>query len=529
MIYTNHNNFCFQGMLVLPGASFLANACASIAGTAAFGLITMKVLFRNYPKFPSSDIGTHPVAAVKGFRIKTTESKHFTVQFQLFYPCNVVKPEHERSKKLSENNTYMRCRALEGLCRTMGNNKLLRFILKCCLKNKASTHLQDGFAENIAVLDNSLSNDEISASENKYPIVVFSHGLFGSMEEYSTICSEIASLGFIVVAPEHEDGSASYAEKATCNQNTCESIENIQVVIDDGKSIWDLTNDTEEFFESYVIPYKTPKGVVYDEKSSVVEFRRPFLHQRYDEICNVLDALKQLALDTNDTKQMRDANCSTSTHNFSREKLKEILSVSSLNSNGDNSVVLAGHSFGGSTIQFVMHQLKEKSSKMLHDFNIKSLILLDPWVSPVSDDVLSQTFTIPTLNVFCEPFVTWTPKKVPHELEGVIKMLQANQNSKLHQKNNEHFQCVAIRGTKHQFFSDVPYWIPKCMSKYGGVSGKTNIMTSRSCMHKLIAKFILEKDTSQDFNLTSDEMRYVYNVEKAMLLPPTAPAKTIAQ
>ena len=67
------------------------------------------------------------------------------------------------------------------------------------------------------------------------------------------------------------------------------------------------------------------------------------------------------------------------------------------------------------------------------------------------------------------------------------------------------------------------------MSKYGGVSGKTNIMTSRSCMHKLIAKFILEKDTSQDFNLTSDEMRYVYNVEKAMLLPPTTLAKTIAQ
>ena len=110
----------------------------SIAGTAAFGLITMKVLFRNYPKFPSSDIGTHPVAAVKGFRIKTTESKHFTVQFQLFYPCNVVRPEHERSKKLSENNTYMRCRALEGLCRTMGNNKLLRFILNCCLKMRLS-------------------------------------------------------------------------------------------------------------------------------------------------------------------------------------------------------------------------------------------------------------------------------------------------------------------------------------------------------------------------------------------------------
>ena len=39
--------------------------------------------------------------------------------------------------------------------------------------------------------------------EEKFPVIVFSHGLTGCRTSYSVICSELSSHGFIVAAVEH--------------------------------------------------------------------------------------------------------------------------------------------------------------------------------------------------------------------------------------------------------------------------------------------------------------------------------------
>jgi len=44
-----------------------------------------------------------------------------------------------------------------------------------------------------------------------YPLVIFSHGLAGTMNIYSTQCAALAARGFVVCALEHEDGSAMHA------------------------------------------------------------------------------------------------------------------------------------------------------------------------------------------------------------------------------------------------------------------------------------------------------------------------------
>merc|ERR1712139_431684 len=45
----------------------------------------------------------------------------------------------------------------------------------------------------------------------RWPVALFSHGLCGTRSMYSTLCTELASQGYIVIAPEHTDGSACLA------------------------------------------------------------------------------------------------------------------------------------------------------------------------------------------------------------------------------------------------------------------------------------------------------------------------------
>ena len=58
---------------------------------------------------------------------------------------------------------------------------------------------------------------------SKYPVVVFSHGLGGNANAYSSICGNLASCGTVVFAPEHRDGSCPVAFAKTKRSNSISS------------------------------------------------------------------------------------------------------------------------------------------------------------------------------------------------------------------------------------------------------------------------------------------------------------------
>jgi hypothetical protein len=116
---------------------------------------------------------------------------------------------------------------------------------------------------------------------------------------YTSLCSQIASFGFIVVAIEHEDGSAVYASPSTSNGAN----------------------------PIYFTPI--PDTLTYGNRKEVVDFRQPFLDKRVKEMIHVLRCLSGTA----DKDSIR-----------TDPLLQSILAAAD-----KNRVHLMGHSFGGTT------------------------------------------------------------------------------------------------------------------------------------------------------------------------------------
>ncbi|KAK7815571.1 hypothetical protein U0070_005683 [Myodes glareolus] len=169
----------------------------------------------------------------------------------------------------------------------------------------------------------------------KYPLIVFSHGLGGFRTIYSAIGIGLASYGFIVAAVEHRDGSAS----AT-------------YYFDD-----QMAAKTDNKSWLYL------KMLKQEEEERV---RKEQVRQRAKECSQALSAILDIAYG-NPKENILDSD-------FDLEKLKGAI-------DGDKIAVI-GHSFGGAT---VIQTLSE-------DQRFKCGIALDPWMYPVSEELHSKIF-----------------------------------------------------------------------------------------------------------------------------------------
>uniref|UniRef100_A0A8R1DE88 1-alkyl-2-acetylglycerophosphocholine esterase n=1 Tax=Caenorhabditis japonica TaxID=281687 RepID=A0A8R1DE88_CAEJA len=172
-----------------------------------------------------------------------------------------------------------------------------------------------------------IENSQLSTKKDKWPIVVFSHGLGGSRTFYSTYCTSLASHGYVVAAVEHRDQSACWT--------------------------YQLTEKNGELVEQ-------PIKIKIIEKNEKNEFkiRNQQVGKRVSECVKALNVLEQMNLGTVPEKILIG-----SEYNWAQFKDKLIISTASV----------IGHSFGGAT--------SLASSAYTTDF--QKAIVLDGWTLPL--------------------------------------------------------------------------------------------------------------------------------------------------
>ncbi|XP_048358257.1 platelet-activating factor acetylhydrolase 2, cytoplasmic [Sphaerodactylus townsendi] len=194
----------------------------------------------------------------------------------------------------------------------------------------------------------------LKSSNHKYPLIIFSHGLGAFRTVYSSICAEMASRGFLVIALEHRDRSASATYFC--------KVESEAVDIPEAP--------VQEEWLSY-------QGVPKDQKE--FHFRNPQVHQRANECIRGL-------------KLIRSINGGKAAVNL----LHTDFDLSSLEDNVDLSrVAVMGHSFGGATA--ILALVKE--------VQFKCAIALDAWMFPLENSMYPKV-TKPVLFVNTETFQT---------------------------------------------------------------------------------------------------------------------------
>ncbi|XP_026531807.1 platelet-activating factor acetylhydrolase 2, cytoplasmic [Notechis scutatus] len=203
---------------------------------------------------------------------------------------------------------------------------------------------------------------------HKYPLIIFSHGLGAFRTAYSAICIEMASRGFLVMALEHRDRSAS------------------------ATYFCKLDPEAPDLHEAPIHEeWLTYRRVPTDQKE--FPFRNPQLHQRANECKRAY-------------RLMQSINSGKVVANL----LRTDFDLSVLKDNVDlTKAVVMGHSFGGATA--VLALVKEAQ--------FKCAVALDAWMFPLENSVYPKV-TKPVLFINTESFQT---------AESVAKMKKINATS----------------------------------------------------------------------------------------------------
>ncbi|XP_066452471.1 platelet-activating factor acetylhydrolase isoform X2 [Eleutherodactylus coqui] len=347
---------------------------------------------------------------------------------RLFYPC-VDGEEYEEAVWIPKREYYL------GLADTLKLNRtIVDFIfsyyfgsVKCPAKMNAPFKPGD-----------------------KYPLVIFSHGLGAFRTLYSAICIGLASQGIVVAAVEHRDESASatFYLRERSSADSCE-------------------NDVDcEALEEVWLYNKSPKP-------GADEFPLRFeqVQKRADECLQALD----LMLDINAGKPVTNALSS----NFDWSLLKDSID--------DQKAAVAGHSFGAATAIKALGR----------DSRFRCGVALDAWMYSLRDEIFS-TIHQPVLFVNSEKF-QW--------VDNVLLMKKMD-STRVERK------MITIKGSVHQSFPDFTFLTGYLIGKIFKLKGEIDPYVGMDLIINVTLAFLqrhlgLQKDFNQWDPLIEGEGEFV--------------------
>ena len=256
---------------------------------------------------------------------------------------------------------------------------------------------------------NTRSDVACSDKLDKYPVLIFSHGITGSRHLHQILFEHLASKGYIVFALDH-----SFDANLT--------------IFPDGK-IADYRSEITGH----------PDSILIREKQ---------INTRAFDIGFIIDQIRKIETGIIDSK------------------LSGRLDL--------DRVALGGHSYGGATAILASHN---------HEI-IKACVVLDGWISPIPDEVISEGINVPFLFVG-RP--SWHDSDYPGNYERLADLITHSSNEKYDLRINQ---------TLHLDYTDIPLMSPlvKHVMDVGDLKPSTTLSLINDLVLGFLEVHLLERD-----------------------------------
>ncbi|CBQ67526.1 related to acetylhydrolase [Sporisorium reilianum SRZ2] len=283
----------------------------------------------------------------------------------------------------------------------------------------------------------------------QFPVIIFSHGLAGNRLSYSQYCGELASLGIIVAAIEHRDGSGVSSivrgEEAPDKANQ------------GGLHLPHIGHKSSGRMKASV-PYFTFEKIglqsfAAEPSEREVNLRADQIEMRQAEIDETFYVLSEINAGRGyEVVQRSTRRLGTKLAGHAAHRLPRGSLIGSARPLEDwkgkldmECPTLCGHSFGGATVIDMMRKANPFPMAMV----------LDPWVEPVRDpakeeDQVKGRLDKPIYVLNSESFTVWQ--------EHFEKLKRICLDAR---KTSGRGWLLTLTGSKHTDFSDYPFLLPR--------------------------------------------------------------------